>query len=512
MANSRSQKKQSPKAGTAAGVKQYEQKRQDAAFKKSVEKIQRLVDSSDSFTRTSNYYTKQKLRDFLRYPTRHSKDLRDLSRYLYYRSQVYRRLIQYNASMINLNYRSVVPLIDPMKEVNQEEQLKSFANTSRVLESMNLSLEFYKAYTIAWREDVFYGCAYHDKTGFFILPLDPDFCKITGIFKSGDLAFEMDMSYFDSRSKQLQMWGDPFVSMYRKYKSTMDKWQPLPDKNTVCLKVNIDDWELPLPPYMGLFDNLINLEDLADIMAIAERQQIDKMIVAEVPLKKNSDAVDDFAVDLNTAIAYYNKMIKNLPDYVSSIITPIPLDTIKFDRDQATDVSKLENATKSILTISGGIQTLCPPEGTTAYTAAIRSDEEYAISSLLPQTESIINRLIAYQISHPAKVKLLEVTRYTKDEYKAQLIKDMNYGAPHILTLSSLAGFSEIETISMAHLQKAVDVETLFKPLQTAATQSNKNQPEQSSDSKEPGRPEHGVGEKISDEGEKSVDKRDRRN
>ena len=71
-------------------------------------------------------------------------------------------------------------------------------------------MSFLKAYTICFREDVFYGCAYYDEIGMFILPLDPDYCKISGIYNTGDFAFAMDMSYFRSRQTMLELWGEPF--------------------------------------------------------------------------------------------------------------------------------------------------------------------------------------------------------------------------------------------------------------------------------------------------------------
>lgn len=508
------QKKQAPRPAqrvTAEKVREnyqlYSEGREAALFKQASESVKKLADPSKALNRSVSKETKEELRNYLKDPVKYEKELRGLSRYLYYRSQVYRRLIMYNASMINLEYRSILPDVDVNNPVNPEALKKSFFETAKLINGMNLPLEFLKAYIIAWREDVFYGCAYHDDTGFFILPLDPEYCKVTGIYPTGDLAFDFNMSYFKSKQEQLEMWGEPFVSMYKEYGGNAKaKWQPMPDENCVCLKVNIDDWEVPLPPYMGLFDNLINLGDLADIMAVAERQQVDKLLIAQMETIKNSAHADDFAVDPETAVAYFNKFVDTLPDYVSASISPVPINAIPFGRDQAADVNKLESATKSVLTISGGVQTLCPPEGTTAYTAAIRSDEEYAISSLLPQTQAILNRLASYRLSNPAKIKLLEVTKYTKDAYKAELVKDLNYGSPHLLTLSTLSGFNELETISLAHMNDALGLRELFKPLQTAATQSGDSA---SATTQSPGRPEKSPDEPLTDAGETSKERRE---
>lgn len=501
---------------TASEVKQSfsKQEWEQMMFERSKAALQ-LVDPSKTSNRTISTFSKETLRTYMENPLSQYKNLRNLSRFLYYRSQVYRRLVNYNANMINLNYRTVVPIHDLVEDVSNEDILSNFNDTLKILEHMNLPLEFLKAYITAWREDVFYGCAYLDETGFFILPLDPDYCKVTGIYKTGgDLGFDMDMSYFSNRQDQLEMWGEPFTTMYNDYVNDRanGKWQPMPDANCVCLKVNVDDWEIPLPPYMGLFNSLINLEDLAEIEAIASEQNIYKLLVATIPTINNTNEVDDFAIDVNTAIEYFNKMTDSLPNYADAIITPIPIEPITFDKDQATDVNKIENATKSVLTVSGGIQTLCPPSGTTAYTAAIRSDQEFAISALLPQTQAIVNRLLDFQLEGHARIKFLEVTEYTKDAYKESLIKDLNYGLPFSMTIGSLNGYSELEMISMAKLQSALDIESLFKPLQTAATRSAEDTKLSNGDVQPEGGGQEKNLEDLTDEGEASRDKAENKN
>lgn len=462
-----------------------------------------MLDPSSLNTKVFSTFNKEQLRTFLKNPLSNYVNLRNLSRYLYYRSQVYRRIIHYNANMIDLNLRTIIPInTNYKKEAKTDDLLNSFYETSLLINKMNLPLELLKAYIVCWREDVFYGCVYSDDTGFFVLPLDPDYCKVTAIYPTGDLAFDMDMTYFTRRKEQLEMWGEPFTSMYKEYQKNTVKgrWQPMPDKNCLCLKVNIDDWETPLPPYIALFNSLINLEDLNEITAIADEMQIYKLLVFRMPLISGSKEVNDFAVDPTTTVEYANRF--EAPDYTEKIVSPVEIETIEFNHDQAQDVSKIENATKAVLTTSGGVQTLCPPQGTTAYSAAIKSDEDYAISSLLPQTEAWLNRWLSYQLKNPAKVKFLEVTKYTKKEYKDSLIKDMNFGAPVAMLLNTLNGFSELETISMAKFNQALNLQSLFVPLATSST-SNGNE-------LVGGRPtSEESGNDMSDSGEASRDKRE---
>ena len=263
-------------------------------------------------------------------PPAQYKNLRNLSRYLYYRSSVYRRLVWFNATMIDTNARAVIPIIDINKGGDKSKVLKSYYDTLSVLNNMNLALEFLKAYIIAWREDVFFGMAFYDDTGYFILPVDPDYAKVNGAYMTGDLSYVMDMSYYSRHEDMVEWIGEPLTSMYRQYQSntTENRWQQMPDEYCVCFKVNIDDYEIPLPPYMNLFNSLINLADLEDIQAVADEANIYKLVTATIPLSNDQEGVDQFLVDPDTAIEYYNKFVDSLPDYIAAAITPIPLDVL----------------------------------------------------------------------------------------------------------------------------------------------------------------------------------------
>lgn len=473
-ATSSSRKKQP----TAAELREWYAKEQARIerFERS-EKALQLLDPSKSNTKSFSVFSKETLRTYMKNPLTNYKNLRNLSRFLYYRSQIYKRIISYNATMIDTNYRTIIPYIDITKGVDTTKMIKSFYDTSVVLEKFNLNTEMLKAYTKCWIEDVFFGVLYFDENeGGFILPLDPDYCQITSIYPTGDYGFDMDMSYFRSHKTELELWGEPFTSMYKAYEadSTSGRWQQVPDEYCVCFKIDSTDLTIPIPPYINLFDSIINLEDLKEITNIADEANIYKLLVAKIPTISGTNEVNDFAVDPDLAIDYFNRMKQDLPDYVDAIISPIDVDSINFDKDQASDVNKVENASKNILKTSGH-SILAEASGTTATKAAIVSDVEYAISSLIGQTQAWVNRMLAIHVSNPSKVKFLEVTKYTKVDYKDSVIKDMNYGVPLVMTLGALNGYSELDMLSMANLNSALGLDELFKPLSTASTRSSED-------------------------------------
>ena len=450
---------------------------------------------------TLNSYSKDNVISYLQNISSNENNLRNLSRYLFYRSQVYFRLVMYNATMFDLNARAVIPSYDPIKTNNPNKMLKSYYETLQWLERMNLQHEFLSVLINNFVEDVFYGCCWIDETGMFVLQLPPESCKINGKYFTGDFSFSVDMSYYKKYEYLVEYLGEPFTTMYNAYGGdNANRWQQMPDEYALCTKYRLESWETICPPYSGLFIDLIGLLNLADVQAVADEQQIYKLITATIPLIQNSDIPDDWAVDVDTALDYYRKLENALPPYIGSVISPIPLDTISFNEDQTTDTTKVQKATKEVLNTSGGAQILNSStiSGAEAFKSATRSDTELAISSLLGQISGWTNRRMSYLVSDPAKVKFFEVSSYTKDAFKESLQKDMNYGFVSALAINSLNGFSELDTLALNYLERDVlKLNEKFVPYQTASTQSGNT---------ENGAPEKSDTE-ISDEGSETRDK-----
>lgn len=463
-----------------------------------------LRDVTKSSTKTVSAFSKDSLRNYLKNISSNEKNLRNLSRYLFYRSQVYYRLVMYNANMFELNARSVIPNYNLTEDNDPEAFLQSYEETLNVLDKMNLPYEGIKATTTCFREDIFYGCAYYDEnadtaTSMFILPLDPDYCKIDGIYQTGDFSFSMDMSYFKKNQTLLEYYGEPFQSMYHEYESTNVKWVHMQDEYGVCFKVRADDWETIVPPFSGLLNSLISLLDLEDIQSIADEQQIYKMIWIELETLASSKEINDWKIDPKIVIDYYNRMVEEaLPDYTSAAIIPGKINTVSFNNDQATDTNKIEKATETVLNTSGGSQILnsASISGSTAFENAVLSDTLFAICNLLPQIQSWVNRFISYHVSNPAKVKFFEVSKFTKGAFRKELLENGQYGLPTQLAINTLNGFSEKDTLALNFLeQQCLKLGDKFKPMNSSHTQTGTSDGSNQKDESE-----------LSDEGEKSRD------
>lgn len=496
---------------SAAEIKDFYEKNKGIIdlFAQDDKKYKKLGDITKSKNRTITAFDKEVLITYLKNIGSNEKNLRNLSWYLYYRSSVYHRLINYNSTMFELDARSIIPKYNPTEEPDKEKMLKDFYETASAVDRMNLKLEFLKIYLTCFIQDVFYGVAYFDETGLFIMPINPDYCKIAGRYMDGDFSFAMDMSFFRGSNEYLvEYWGEPFVSMYREYQRDQqnNRWQIVPDEYACCLKQEISDWQTVVPPYSGAFAQLIALEDVLDIQAIADEQEIYKLIWLELETITGSKRPDDWKVDPTLVINYFNRLIDEaLPDYASAAIVPGKLSDISFDTDKANETNKVSKATESVLNSAGGAQILNSAKisGTTAFHAALHLDSQLAMSSLLPQTESWVNRFIKHYISDPCKVRFFNVSSYTKDEFRDNLLENAQYGLSTKLAINTLSGISELDSLALNYFEEDVlNLSDRFShPLASSYTTSNNDGVKPTLDDDE-----------ISTEGEASRDKRDQMN
>lgn len=481
---------------TAAEIRSWYEKNKNTIeqYKKAKESLQ-FIDVKKNENRLYTVFDLDKLRTYLKNPSMYYKQLIELSNFLYTRSHPYKKLINYNATMIDVNYRCIVPINDLTKSVDNNKVLKDYYKVCSLLEPLSWQSEIYKMNIISWLCDTAYGIIYTDKTGVFILPIDYNYARVDGVFASGQLSYAINMSYWDQRQSELEMLGEPLTSMY-KQKTTTNVWVSVPEEYSYCTKINLNDISLPIPPYLPLFTQILRLAGVEDIQAIKDEASVYKLLSFE--LETNGDEPDSFTVDVDTAINYFDRAVEALPPYVAAVLTPVKINPITFESEDQHDMNVIEDGTKALFASANGGQILYTTNisNGSAWEGAMIADEKYATSLLRPQIQIILNTWLGYQFKTNCIIKLLPVSEYTKKLYKEQLVKDFQYGLPLRMALNSLNGFSEIETINMANLENEIlKLNDIFIPPKSANTQSG-----------EPGAPEKSTTE-LSPEGEATRDK-----
>ena len=504
-----------PNTMTAAEMQQWIQDHDKALrnYSLALDPLRRLRDVTKTASRSIRSLTKETIITYLQNPVSNEANLRNAAWYIMYRNQVFQRIVTYFSTILDLDARELIPRYDMVNPQSDDQILKSWNDTAKMLSAWNIKNEFLKTTVTCMVQDVSYNCAYYDETGLYLLPIPADFCKIYAQYPSGDFAYMVDMSYFRGTNNWLiESWGEPFVSMYRAFESegNAGRWQPMPDEYAACFKYRNYEYDAIIPPFVGILGDLLNLNDIVDNQKIADDSEIYKLIYLKLKTITGAKMPDEWEVNPEIAIEYFQRLINEaLPDYMSAAIVPgnDDLGVIDFsDTDKASETNKVLKATKSLLNTSGGAQILNSAEitGSTAFHASLHSDENFIIPFLLPQYEGWFNRIIGNVVTNPCKIHFFRVGSMTRDEFMEELLKKAQYSLPTKLAVMSLSGVDPIDTMSLNHLEEDILKlnERFIYPLRSSYT---------SSGSEEAGRPTSSD-DQITDDGDASRDKVDRAN
>ena len=414
------------------------------------------------------------------------KELVKASRYLYYRSQIYHKLIHFYADMYCLECRNVTPPYDFTKDMDAKKALKQFNDTLNFLDIMNLKNNFNEVLLNLWIEDASFNLFFHDDAGALFYRIEPDEAIFDSKYMNGPgLGFAMDMSKWKSAERQMliEQLGSPLKEMWNEYQRTNVKYVHVPDEYSAAFKLRMDLWDSIIPPILAMFSQLANLNDLVDIQADADELSIFKLIY--YPLKILSGGkTDDFEVTPDLALDYFNRMVEEaLPSNVSA--APIPGDELKvidFANDTTKDIDRVEQSQSQILGGAGGAGALLDAQrainNTALINAALKNETAYALSSVLPQIESFTNRMLAFNVSNPCHVSYFPVSIYTKEDYRKNMLESLQHGYPYRLSYGTLLNFTERETMSQLKFnQDVLGLHNLMMyPLQSSYTMTGNSE------------------------------------
>jgi len=421
-------------------------------------------------------FKKDDVMDWLANPQKYEKKLRDLSRFLYDTSSHYKRLIQYFATMLTFDY-IIEPYgmtdFKPTKELIEKTE-KRYINIVNFLEVMNLKHEFLKVCERAWIDDVSYYYELRTSDSYFLMPLNPDYCGITGI-DDGCLTFDFDFTFFNVYPKELDRYPDEFKLKYELYKNDKknNKWQKIDPNKSLCIKI-AESIDYPIPPFAGLAEEIWTLEEYKSLKLSKTELENYLILVAKIPYLKEQGQANNFALTLDVAQEYFNMMSNSLPDQVGSVlsifedITPVKVD--KNDKDS----DKVSEAQQSIYDSAGVSQLLFNSTGTgAAITKSILADENLAFK-VLRQFERWVNKKLKDENKTiKFRVEFLDITKFSKSDYISELKEGASLGLPVKTKYAAALGQSPSSILHMEFLENTVlNIVDKWKPLSSSYTQS----------------------------------------
>lgn len=422
-------------------------------------------------------FTKDDVIKWMANPQKYEKQLRNLSRFLYDTSSHYKRLVQYFSTMATFDYY-VEPygIADFTSDKLIENVRKKYISTVNYLEVMNLKHEFLKVCERAWIDDVAYYYEYRMNDSYFLMNLDPDYCAVTGIL-DGCLTYSFDFSFFRKYPKELDRYAEEFQTKYKKYEADIKncRWQEIDPNKSLCIKI-AESVDYPIPPFCGLFEEVYSLEDYKSLKLARSELENYLLLVAKIPYLKESGTANNFALEINKAIEFFDLMMKDMPDQVGGLLSPFEsVESVKVERnDKNTDY--VSEAQESLYDSAGVSQLLFNSTGTgAAITKSIIVDENVSFK-VLRQFERWINKKLKDENKVVKfKVVFLDITKLNQNDYLKNLKEGSTLGTPSKLKYNAALGQSPSSSLHMEFLENSVlDLVNKWKPL-SSSFQTNPN-------------------------------------
>lgn len=441
-------------------------------------------------------YKKDDIARFLRHPAKFEKELRRAILYVYGASPHFRRIISYFVGLTDWAYYVSPHNIDPAK-ANVVTTRRNYRKVLQTLSSFDIKSQFPKILTVCLREDVFYGTLITGGDKIIIKQLPSDYCHITEIVENvPNVTF--DFHYFDSHFGYLKFYPQEFTDKYNAYKNDRLRlrYQVLDSPTSFAIKCTNDILAYALPPFAGVLPELYRLEDYKLLKVSKLALENYAMLVMKILISEQGD----WLIDYDKAVDFWRNLDAVLPEEIGSILSPMEVEKISFEKSNTGDTDTIANAEKNLFTAAGVSSLLFSNENASANALLLSIKADQMITyGLVKSIGDVLNRYIhAQNYGRYFNVTFLDCSPYNRKELGDQYIKGMQYGLPLISAYAATQGLAQDDLDNMAYLENDVlKLGDIFKPLQSSATMSSSS----NSDSDGPGRPESDD-EDLTDSGE----------
>ena len=435
-------------------------------------------------------FDKKTMMSAMQNPQNNEKTLRNLSNFLYIISPHYKRLCDYYAEMATLDWYISPYNLDTSK-VNVKLFKKTYDDTLYLLDKMNIRHEMFKVLQVVFRDGIFYGYEYETDDSYFIQKLDPDYCKISG-FEDGVFSFKFDFTFFSSDESKLSNYAPEFKIKYELYKNqsknkgknrvskgsnnnkseSIDlRWQEIDSRTAICIKTS-ESIYYPFPPFISVLPDIYEIQDYKSLKKANSEMQNYAILSGTIPMKKDNDLANNFAISLDTAINFGSKISSELPEQVGFMLSVFEDMQLFRLSDDKTGSDKVSESVKSFWDSAGVSKNLFADDSNTD--AAIRfstKTDEQTLFGLLRQVERWLNRKLKLKDGkYQFKINMLNTTYLNREETATELLKNAQFGLPIKAKLFASLGGSQSEMESMNYLESLLGLPEVWKPLQSSHT------------------------------------------
>lgn len=192
------------------------------------------------------------------------------------------------------------------------------------------------------------------------------------------------------------------------------KWQELASPNSFAVKCNNDIMDYSVPPFVGVFRDIYDLEDYRSLKMTKTELENYAMLVMKLGINKDGE----WEMDFDKAKEFYSNLDNVLPEEVGAVLSPMAIEKIGFEKSNVGDTDTIAEAEQNLFT-SAGVSTLLfnnDKASSNALLLSIKSDQALTYG-IVKSIESVVNRFI-HSLSYGKnfKVTFLDVSPWNRSE------------------------------------------------------------------------------------------------
>jgi hypothetical protein len=184
----------------------------------------------------------------------------------------------------------------------------------------------------------------------------------------------------------------------------------------------------------------------------------------------------DWQMDLDKAKEFWRNLDSVLPDEIGSVLTPMPINKISFEKSNTGDTNSIADAEQNLFTSAGVSSLLFNNDKASANALSLSIKVDQAITfGIVKSIEDAVNRFLqAQSYGKNFKVTFLDCSPFNRKEVGEAYLKAAQYGMPTISMYAASQGLGQAELDSMSFLENEVlGLTEMFRPLQSSSTLSS---------------------------------------
>lgn len=225
------------------------------------------------------------------------------------------------------------------------------------------------------------------------------------------------------------------------------------------------------------------------------------MLAMTLPMDKDGN----WEIDLDKAKEFWRNLDSVLPEEVGSVLTPMPINKISFEKSNTGDTDTIGDAEQHMFTAAGVSSLLFNNEKASANAMLLSIKADQAITyGIVKSLEDVVNRFLQSQsYGKNFRINFLDISAYNRKEVGDAYLKAASYGLPTVSAYAASQGIGQEELDSMSFLEGTVlGLQDMFRQIQSSSQMSS-NDLESNAATDKGGAPTKEVGE-ITESGEQN--------